>query len=152
MIQLEFPREILDQYPLTKPKEAHMEITPDFSEAPENTPVPEGVYKARITDVEQQTAKTSGAPMLNWKLQIFDSDVEGTNNRVLFHRTMVTGKGAFMLRDLLKATGTQVEKGQSFNAQELLGKEVQVAVAARIDNRTGEQSPFPEVKAIRPLH
>lgn len=129
-----------------------MEITPDFSECQENTPVPEGVYNARIVDVEQQTAKTSGAPMLNWKMQIFGSDVEGTNNRVLFHRTMVTGKGAFGLRDLLSAAGVKIQSGQSFNAQELLGKEVQVAVATQVNRETGEQLPFSTVKAVRPLH
>lgn len=130
-------------------------ITPDFSEAMEfdSTPVPTGVYKARITGVEPKQS-AAGNSYLNWKLSIFGAEGEFAkqNNRILFYRTMIDGKASGFLRDFLKAAGSEVKKGEGFDPEALLGKEIEIGVAEKIDERNGQPSPFSEVKAVKSLN
>lgn len=127
-------------------------IVPDFSEASESksTPVPDGVYKVRVTDCEKKESK-AGNSYLNWKLTIFGADGEYAkqNNRPVFHRTMLSGKGAGMLKDFLRVIDVDASKG--FNPETCLGRELEVTLASRIDQSTGLTSPWPDVRAVKPL-
>jgi hypothetical protein len=127
-----------------------MQITPDFSEASESSPIPAGVYKARITACEQKTSQRSGNAYLNWKLTIFgaDGELKRQNNRLLFLATVLNGPGAGRLMDLYKAA-TGAKPSGPFDTDELIGKEVEVVVVERIDATTGQPSNFPDVKTVR---
>lgn len=124
-------------------------ITPDFSEAVENTPIPSGVYKARISDCTQKTSKAGNA-MLDWKLTIFGAEGEYAkqNNRPVFMNTMLSGPGAFRLKDLAKAALGEVPT--QIDTDNFLGKEVEITVASRLQE-DGTPSNFPDVKAVRSL-
>lgn len=129
-------------------------ITPDFSEASESSPVPAGVYKARITGVEEKStgpnSKNPGSPYLNWKLTIFgaEGDFARQNNRILFMMTMLSGGGAGRLKDLAKAALGSVP--EPFDTDLLMGKEIEVVVAERF-NQDGTPSNFPDVKKVMPV-
>jgi len=129
-----------------------MQITPDFSNASESAPIPAGVYKTRITGCEQKTSQRTGNSYLNWKLTIFgaDGELSRQNNRPLFLVTMFSGPGAGRLKDLCKAATGAVPTG-SFDTDNLIGKEVEVVVADRIDQQTGQPSSFPDVKHVRAI-
>ena len=126
-----------------------MIITPDFSEAVElkNEPIVPGVYKTRITDCEQKTAR-SGSKYLNWKLTIFgaEGDFARQNNRPVFMMTMIEGKGAGRLKEFAKAALGRVPT--PIDTDEFLGKEVEVVlVERRMDD--GTISNYPDVKTVR---
>lgn len=129
-----------------------MLITPDLSEAVEGSsePIPAGVYKVRIEDVELKDAK-SGAKYLKWKARIFGSEGELArfNNWPVYYNTMTSGKGAGMLKNLYKAA-TGEELAGEFDATALLSKEVQFTLA-RGKNQDGSPSDWPEVRSVRPL-
>lgn len=130
-----------------------MFVTPDFSEAAEfnNDPIPAGKYNVRIQSHETKTS-SAGNNYLNWKLQIYGASDEAVkqNNRILFFRTMTSGKGAGFLKDFLAACGITLEKGAGFDPDTLLGKEVQVTVATKT-KQDGSPDPFSEVKAVAPI-
>lgn len=125
-----------------------MNITPDFSEAVEFTAITPGTYKMRIVDCEQKTSQKND-PYLKWKFQLFGA--EGAyakfNNAHVWTNTMITGKGAGKLKELLVATGWQ---SGSFDPQQLLGKEV-VGVLVTGKDQQGNPSDYPEVKSIKAL-
>lgn len=129
-----------------------MEITPDFSEAVADTgaSVPDGTYKVRVVEVEMKDSK-AGNKYLNWKLEIFgaEGEVARFNNWKIYHRTMLAGKGAGMLKSFVKAaTGTDVTG--SFSTDTIIGKELQVTVKTGLD-QNGEPSRYPEVKAVKAI-
>lgn len=126
-----------------------MNITPDFSEAVElSGTIPDGVYTVRITDAEMRESK-AGNKYINWTLQIYGApgDFAKYNNWTVFHRTMVSGRGAGMLRDFVKAATGEVPTG-SFDTDTLLGHEVQVTLKTG-KTPEGEDSRYPDVKAIK---
>lgn len=119
-------------------------VVPSFEELADITP---GNYKARITGAEVTTAKTSGAPMVVWKLEVFGSENKGQNGQVITHRTMLSGKGAFGIKDLYKAAMKEELKGQ-FDTDMLLGKEVLLTMAPGRPQADGSPSKYPEVKSV----
>jgi len=126
-----------------------MQIVPDFSEASEEQkPVPTGIYKARIVGVDPKESK-AGNKMLNWKFSIFGA--EGAyvqyNNRWVSTFTMVEGRGAFKLRQYLKAI---LGNAGQFDTEELIGKEVEISVVERL-NDDGTVSNFPDIKSVKSL-
>lgn len=127
------------------------QITVDLSEAVEMGGVVPGVYSARISGCEQKIAKTSGATYLKWELTIFGAEGELSrfNNHKAWYNTMTSGKGAGMLKNLVKsATGEEI--AGDFDTDNLLGKEVQLTLVEG-KNQQGEPSGYPEVKAVKPL-
>lgn len=125
-----------------------MLIVPDFSEAAESKPVPPGTYSARIKAVEPKESQ-AGNKYLSWKLELFGSPE--VNNRIVFHRTMISGPGAFRLRDLYAAaTGKKIADKESFDTMDLIGKELKVMLVEQKDQE-GNVSQFPEVKAVARL-
>lgn len=129
-----------------------MLITPDLSEATENTnePIPGGIYNVRIVDVEEKTSK-KGAKYLTWKLQIFGAtgDFARFNNWPVFYSTMLSGSGASMLKTLYKAA-THTDIPTPFDTDVLLGKEVTITLMPG-KSPTGETSKWPDVKGVKAL-
>ena len=129
-----------------------MLISPDLSEAAESTsePIPPGVYKVRIEDVELKNAK-SGANYLRWKTRIFGAEGELArfNNWPVFYNTMTSGKGAGMLKNLYRSATGEDLTGQ-FDATTLYAKEV-LFTLARGKNQDGSPTDWPEVKAVKPV-
>lgn len=126
-----------------------MQITPDFSEAIESSPIPAGVYKVRITGVEQKTSR-KGDPYLNWKLTIFgaEGELSSCNNRPVFMVTMLKGPGAGRLKDLAKAALGELP--ETWDTDQFLGRELEaVLVERRLDD--GTVANFPDVKTVRAL-
>src|SRR5574343_35580 len=110
-----------------------MNITPDFSESADFTPVMPGVYKTRVIGVEAKTSKAGNA-YLNWKLQIFgaEGDLAKMNNRPLFAMTMTSGSAAGRLRDFAKACKKPIESGKAFSTDDYMGCELQVMAEKKL--------------------
>lgn len=119
-------------------------VEPQFDELADITA---GNYKARITGAEVTTAKTSGAPMIVWKLEVFGHDKKAMNGQQITHRTMLAGKGAFGVKDLYRAAMKQELTG-SFDTDMLLGKEVQLTMGEGRPQQDGSPSRYPEVKTV----
>lgn len=129
-----------------------MHVTPDFSEAQDmGKPFPEATFKARIAECRPMTSK-SGLPYLQWTLSVFGADGEYStyNNRNVFLNTMTTGKGAGILRDLIKASLKVTEVPGSFDTDELIGKELQITTKPRVYE--GQEQSNPDVKKMMPLN
>lgn len=126
------------------------QITPDFSQASDDTPVPPGVYSARVTGSEIKTSQ-AGNDYISWKLQLYGAEGElaPVNNRVVFHTTMISGKGAGILKSFQKACLGNAIEG-AFDTDQLLGKEVQVTLTQGL-MPDGAVSPWPNVKAVKAL-
>lgn len=126
-------------------------ITPDLSEAVETTGVVPGVYSARVTDLELKVSK-AGGQYIKWTLTIFGAEGELTrfNNHKVWYNTMLSGKGAGMLKGFYKACKNKDFAGGAFNWSTLTGSEVSVTLVEGKDQQ-GQPSGYPEVKAIKPL-
>lgn len=126
-------------------------ITPNFSEMVEleSTPLPAGIWKARLTKLEQTTAKSSGAAMLKAQFTIFDceGDLSKYNNWKISTRLMLSGKGTFMTKQFV----TALELPESFSIEQALGKEALVTTKPGKPNDDGTPNDFPEVKAIQKI-
>lgn len=126
-------------------------ITPDFSEAVEFAPLPNGTYKTRVVGAEIKTSQ-AGNQYVNWKLSVFgaEGDLEQHNNSSIFHSTMISGRGAGMLKSFVKAATGEEPTGQ-FDTEALIGREVEVTVETGINPLTGETKRWPDVKGVRPV-
>jgi hypothetical protein len=125
-----------------------MNITPDFSEAVEqNTVVAPGLYKARVEAVEQKTSK-AGNNYLQWTMGIFgaEGDQARFNNHKLWHNTMLSGKGAGILKDFLTAT---IGEARQFQTDEVLGKEVSVMVKNTVMENGNPRAEVGSVKKLQ---
>lgn len=129
-------------------------ITPDFTEAVESTmsdePMPAGEYQVRVTDAEMKTSK-AGNPYIKWKLQVFgmEGDLARFNNWPIFYNTMLTGRGAGILKSFLKCVMPEYEGG-AIDTDEALGAECIVNVKPGM-KPDGTPSGWPDVKSVRPL-
>jgi hypothetical protein len=107
----EYPEE---QYAPAAPAGPNVDLSSfdaDFTAAPEEAPqepVPDGKYQARVEGLEIVRAKTSGNPMLKWKLRIVGPHHIG---RVLWRNTVlsVPDNMKWVKRDLL-TVGLKLEK------------------------------------------
>lgn len=118
------------------------QINPDFSEALDS--LPPGEYKVRVTDSELKTSQ-AGNEYLNWKLSTFGSDDSRMNDRVIYHSTPISGKGAGILKQFLKAVGVD-PTGGNFDTDMVHGKELAVVV---IEDPQG--GTFPRVKTVKAI-
>lgn len=120
-------------------------IQPDFSEAVDFTPVPIGVYKARVAGAESQVSK-NGNNMVVWKFQIqgAEGDFAQYNNRIVFHRTMTAGKGSGKLKEVLEAS---LGEARAFEPEEVLGRDVTIT----INHRKSEDgaTTYEDVRSVR---
>lgn len=123
-------------------------VTPDFSECQDA--VEPGTYKVRVKKGEVKEWP-SGGQYINWELETFGETETKNNGRRVFHKTSVSGKGAFMLQQLYHAaTGTQL-KG-SFDTEQLVGKNVAVEIIDGVNRQTGEKTGYTEVKRVKPIN
>jgi len=117
-----------------------MLVQPDFSEAQE--PITAGEYKVRVTGCEQKTSQ-KGAPYLRWELTTFASEEPKDDGRKMWHTTMISGRGAGMLKQFYQVcTGESLEG--NFDTEQLLGREF-VAVVALDDKG------YTNVKGMKPI-
>jgi len=127
-------------------------ITPDLSEAVETSGVVPGIYSARVTDLELKTAKASGAQYIKWTFTIFgaEGELQRFNNHKVWYNTMLSGKGAGMLKGLYKACKSEDFAGGQYDWSTLRGSEISVTLAEG-KNQDGSPSGYPEVKAVKPV-
>ena len=117
-------------------------ITPDFSEvAEEITP---GEYQVRITSMEEKTSK-AGSTYLMWKLDTINESEPKNNGRSVFLNTMTSGKGAFMIKRLWDAATGGETMGDSFDSEQLFGKELSIVTAISSQGYT-------EIKSMKAIH
>jgi hypothetical protein len=114
-----------------------MKVTPDFNE---KTLAP-GTYLAFIAACEQKTGKQSGAPYLNWKI-----DVSG---QWVFHMTGLSGKGAQALKALIRAAKDPNYESGEVDTDTLIGCRINITVDYGI-NPDGSQSKYLKVLEIAP--
>lgn len=124
-------------------------VTPDLTEAVElaSEPMPVGTYPTRITSVEVKKSQ-AGNDYLKAKHTVFglEGELAKFNNWPVFSNYMLSGKGTSGLKQLLGASDIDPKSFQ--DSDMLLGKEVKVTIAYEVDQRTGEKSTWPSVKAI----
>src|SRR3954464_7955429 len=94
-------------------------LNPDFSE--EVKPPSPGIYRARVISAEQRLSKTSGDPMLNWKIEVAGHG----QNFTVWHNTMLSGKGVSFLRRFIQAIDPSYDGGQ-IDTDVLIGKTLTV--------------------------
>lgn len=127
-------------------------VLPDFSEAVEltSTPMPVGTYPTRITGVELKDTKAGDAKYLKIKHTVFglEGDLAKFNSWPIFGNYMTSGKGAGRLKELLAILGI---KPDELDTEALPGREVKITIAYVVDQRNGEKSLYPEIKAIAAL-
>jgi len=76
---------------------------PDFSEAPEREPAPDGPYTMLVRGNPKLCRSKAGNPYLSWELEHTNPDHK--RHGLIFERTVMSGRGAFRLRDIMKAFG-----------------------------------------------
>lgn len=117
---------------------------PDYTEAMDS-PTP-GTYHVMVSGWEEKTSQ-KGVKYLSWKLAIRNH--EKYTGAVIFHRTMLTGKGAGFLRDFLRAADSNYNEG-GFEPQQFVNKELSVTVkqGTMMD---GSPSKYLEVVSVASL-
>jgi hypothetical protein len=129
-----------------------MLCTPDFSEVQDE--IAPGTYKCLVKKAELKEWGPDKGSYVNWQLETYGEAEPKNNGRVVFHKTSVSGRGAFMLQKFYRAAMGKV-LGGSFDTTELLGKQVEVTVVEGMkkDNVTGEMvlTGYNEVKNVKPV-
>jgi hypothetical protein len=97
---------------------------------PDSTPVyvsvPDGKYRVMIENVELTTAKTSGNPLLKWRLRITGEDQK---HRVLFKSRAITASTIDWVKKEMNVLGVELEPFSSLPQKlgELLNVELMVS-------------------------
>lgn len=127
--------------PTNKEQNMGLLVTPDFSESQDD--IQPGEYAVQITGVEQKTSK-AGSPYLRWELSTIGESNPKNNGRKIWHTTMLSGKGAGMLKRLYQvATLNEMPQG-AFDTEQLLGRQFKAVVAQG-------DSGFTEIKTIKAM-
>lgn len=92
--------------------------------------IPEGKYTARIERAYFRKAKSTGAPMLSWELQITGPSQEG---RRVFRNNMLS-KLEWVKKDL-RTCGIQIARLSELKLDDLIGLELDVQVKHNGDNQ-----------------
>ncbi len=122
-----------------------MLITPDFSEVADAV-IP-GTYKTIIKKGEVKEWPNGGA-YVNWELETVGEQDPKNNGRRIFHKTSVSGKGAFMLQQIYQAAVGQALTGK-FDTEQLVGKVVVVELVDGVNRQTNEPTGYTEVKRVK---
>ena len=88
----------------------------NLSEVTGSDPVPTDIYNVKITDATIRDTKAGPGTQIRWEFTIEDGEYA---NRKVFDNTMIVGKGAFSLENLLAACGTPVPPDQKASDLEL---------------------------------
>ncbi len=95
--------------------------------------VPEGKYTARIERAYFRNAKSTGAAMLSWELQITGPSHEG---RKVFRNNMLSRpENLAWLKKDLRTCGIQIAKLSELDLNDLIGLELDVQVKHNGDNQ-----------------
>lgn len=121
-------------------------IQPNFEE---QQGVPPGIYRARFASCEQKTGKTSGKPYLNWKLVIEHSN-PNIHGQWVFLMTGLTGKGATIIREIVRATIDENYESGPIDTDAINGFPVEIRVEQGF-NQDGSVSKYPAVTEIMPV-
>lgn len=95
-----------------------------------DTPVPKGVYKAKVADITEGTSQSSGNDMLTVEYELVEGDFKG---RKLWDYVVLTDAAAWKLRQFIDAMGVKA-KG-TLDTVELIGNLVLVRVKHEADSR-----------------
>ena len=121
-------------------------VKPDFSEIKED--VGPGTYRVMVKKGEVKEWP-NGGQYVNWELETFGETESKNNGRRIFHKTSVSGKGAFMLQQFYRAAVGTALTGQ-FDTEQLVGKQIAVEVIDGV--RNGEPTGYTEVKRVKPIN
>jgi len=122
-----------------------MLINPDYSELAELTP---GTYKAHIVGAEEKTSQ-AGKPYVKWKFSTYDAEDARLNNKFVWTNTMLSGPGAFRLKQLVDAVLGKGHTG-AIEPETFYGKSVLLTVVEGLD-QNGSPTGYAEVKSVRAL-
>lgn len=122
-------------------------ITPDFSEVQDR--VGPGIYKVRIVSATpgEWAGRDGKKPTkyINWRMETFGESEDKNNGRSIFHRTALSGAGAFRIQEFYRAAMGE-DLGGSFDYTMLYGRELEVTVAEQKND-----PQYTEVKSVRSL-
>jgi hypothetical protein len=121
-------------------------IQPDFSEVAEA--VTPGTYRVTVKKGEVKEWP-NGGQYINWELETCGEAEAKNNGRRIFHKTATSGKGAFMLQQLVRAATGKVITG-AFDTEEVVGKQIAVTIVDGVNRQTGEPTGYTEVKKVAP--
>jgi len=110
-----------------------MLIQPDFSEIADE--VTAGEYRVQVADVASGEWST-GTKYVAWTLETVGDEDPKNNGRKIFHRTPISGKGAFLTQRFYSAVTGEPCKGP-FETEQLLGREAVVVLKDGVDRNTG---------------
>jgi hypothetical protein len=122
-----------------------MLVTPSFDEIQDQ--VTPGQYTCIVKKGEVKEWP-NGGQYINWELETVGEAVPKNNGRRIFHKTSLSGKGAFMLQQFYLAAVGQPLTGQ-FDTEQLAGKKVAVEIVDGVNRASGEPTGYPEVKKVK---
>lgn len=99
--------------------------SPDYSQ--EFKALDPGTYTARVDSFEEKSSKKDGTPYLQWTLEIVDESYAGAK---VWSNTMLSGRGAGMLKHFLKSCDGVYEGGE-FDPQDYVGSKLGVTIEHR---------------------
>ena len=94
------------------------------------SPVPDGRYRVIVENVELGTAKSTGNPLLKWRLRITSSPCQ---NRVLFKNSSITSNSIEWVKKELKVCGLDLEPFSDLPRKlgTLVGVELEISKATK---------------------
>lgn len=120
-------------------------VTPDFTE---RSPLLPGVYKAKIISCEQKTSQ-KGTPYLNWKFET-QTENPATDRQWVYLSTTFSGKGAQIIKSLVKATVYPGYESGPVNTDELVSCMLKIHVDKSF-NPDGTEGKYPQVVDVEPV-
>lgn len=112
-------------------------IDPTTEAGPQLAP---GTYRAQILNCELKTGKT-GSRYLNWKFAV--------GSQWVFHTNGLTGKGAEVLKDIVRAAKYPDYEGGPINTDDLLGSFITITIDQGV-NPDGSPSQYMRVLEVAP--
>lgn len=122
-----------------------MLVKPSFDEIQDS--VAPGTYYCVVKKAEVKDWP-NGGQYINWEMETFGEEDPKNNGRRIFHKTAISGKGAFTLQQMYLAAMGKPLQGE-FDTEALLGKQVGVEVVDGVDRKTGALTGYPDVKRIK---
>lgn len=115
---------------------ANITLTVQESSVPE--PIPVGVYKAKLTEIEKGEGEYG--TFLKLKFEITDGEHKGTERSTIAKLTLRKGKKNSKLFDIVIALlGTQPETEQEISFNDLVDKPCQILVKNKLGDTEGWQ-------------
>lgn len=128
-----------------------MLVKPDFSEIKDS--VEPGTYSVTIkgADLGEWSGQKGTTTYVNWKLETFNEANPKNNGRIIFHKTPISGGGAFRLQQIYKAATGKILSSDhpQFDTEQLLGATLEVEVIDGMKN--GTPTGYTEVKSVRSI-